>query len=141
MSMSIMRGRLARERPRTAHAARGRSRGSLTARALQFALLGAIAGFVVFSALPAHAAPANDNFPGTALSSNSEGTITGSTVGATGQAGEPTNAGSSTDVSNHRSVWYSWTSNFASGRATVDTCTNPAGWDTTIGVYTGSTVE
>ncbi|HJP64749.1 MAG TPA: hypothetical protein VKA30_00435 [Actinomycetota bacterium] len=87
------------------------------------------------STLPAWAAPANDTFPGTTIS-GATGTIDGTNALATGESGEPDNAGVSDPI---QSVWYAWTAP-AAGNATFDTCTNGT-YDTTLGVYTGSAVN
>ncbi len=77
--------------------------------------------------------PANDDFPGTTLS-GLPSSATGTNLGATKQAGEPPHAGNS----GGHSVWYSWTAP-SSGTVAIDTCNS--GFDTLLGVYTGSAVE
>lgn len=84
-------------------------------------------------ALPAYAAqPTNDDFPGATLTGLTV-TTTGSNVGATYQAGEPDPAG----ISGPTSVWWSWELP-VTGSVTIDTA--GSSFDTTLGVYTGSTV-
>lgn len=86
-------------------------------------------------------APANDTFPGTTITGAS-GSTTGTNVSATGQTSEPTNTGSNSTVTNHRSVWYTWVAT-STASFTFDTCTNPSSlaYDTTLGIYTGSVVS
>ena len=80
---------------------------------------------------------ANDNFASAqalAGTVDTSGTVNGSTVGATKQAGEPTPIG---NAGGH-SIWYSITP-ASSGQLRVDTC--GSGFDTLLGVYTGSAVN
>src|SRR5262249_24100997 len=51
-----------------------------------------------------NSAPANDNFAGATVISNSSGTIIDNNLGATKQAGEPIHAGDAGGAS----VWYKW---------------------------------
>jgi PKD repeat protein len=60
-------------------------------------------------------------------------TVTGGNLGATKEAGEPNHAGNAGGAS----VWYRWTP-AVPGPTTIDTC--GADFDTTLGVYTGSSV-
>src|SRR5213593_4436723 len=63
-----------------------------------------VAGLVV--ALPAYAtAPNNDNFAAAQAITGTSGSITGTNVEATKEAGEPNHAGNA----GGKSVWYSWT--------------------------------
>ena len=78
-------------------------------------------------------APANDAFAAAQLLQGASGTVTGSNVGATKEPGEPAQAGNAGGAS----VWYSWTP-AASGSATIDTA--GSSFDTTLGVYTGTSV-
>ena len=78
----------------------------------------------------ASAAPANDSF---ATPEVIGGSLLGwgqnvSTVGASGEMGEPNHAGSSVPL---ESVWFRWTPT-ESGRTTVSTCAS--GFDTTLAV-------
>lgn len=59
---------------------------------------------------------------------------TGSNVGANREAGEPNIEG----VSGGKSVWWTWTAN-ATGRVTVSTA--GSSFDTTLGIYTGNSVN
>src|SRR5207302_1454247 len=64
------------------------------------------------------------------------GTRSGTNVGATGEAGEPNHAGDSVPLD---SVWYHFTP--AATRTFIfDTCTG-TGFDTTLAVYTGTSVN
>lgn len=80
------------------------------------------------SATPALAAPPNDAF--SAATALSQGTVSGSTAGATTQAGEPDHWGEA------RSVWYRWTAP-GTGGTKVAAC----GSGHLVDVYTGSTVD
>ncbi len=82
------------------------------------------------------AAPANDNFANaTALVNllNNTGTITGSNVGATKEAGEPVVAG----VGGGKTIWYVWTAPFT---GTIEFNTEGSSFDTVLGAYTGTNV-
>jgi hypothetical protein len=78
--------------------------------------------------------PVNDNFANRTALSGTSSTVNGSNVGATSESGEPSNA----NVSGGRSVWWSWTAP-ASGTVTVSTAGSQ--FDTTLGVYAGSSVS
>jgi hypothetical protein len=78
--------------------------------------------------------PANDNFAQAAILSGSSLTITGTTVGATNEPGEPS-SGSDPAA---RTVWYSWTA-AASGNAEVTALANDYS-DLNVGVYAGSSL-
>jgi hypothetical protein len=75
--------------------------------------------------------PANDNFASAALLS---GTASGTTVGASKEAGEPNHAGNA----GGKSIWWSWTAPIG-GSTTVTT--TGSGYDTLLAVYTGSTLS
>lgn len=77
--------------------------------------------------------PGNDNFPGSTIS-GALGDVGGSTTDATGQRLEPVHAGSAPDTS----VWYSWT---APESGPVNMSVVNAAFDTTLAVYTGSSVS
>jgi uncharacterized repeat protein (TIGR01451 family) len=85
------------------------------------------------------AAHTNNTFPGTVLSGTS-GSITGTTVGATGETGEPASFGGGT----LNTIWYSWTAP-ASGVFTIGTCNITSevvtNFDTTLFTYTGAAVN
>lgn len=85
-------------------------------------------------ASPSPVAPANDPFSGASTLSGTSGKATGTNVGATKESGEPNHAGSA----GGKSVWYAWTAT-ASGSLTIDTIGSD--FDTTLGVYTGTTVS
>src|SRR5439155_685200 len=92
-----------------------------------------VAGLVV--ALPAYAtAPNNDNFAAAQAISGTSGSVTGTNVEATKEAGEPNHAGNA----GGKSVWYSWTAP-ASGQATINTA--GSNFDTLLGVYRGTGVS
>jgi uncharacterized repeat protein (TIGR01451 family) len=76
--------------------------------------------------------PPNDDFAASALISGVSGSVPGTNVGGTRQAGEPLHfaAGST-------SIWYRWTP-ADPGLATVDTV--GSGFDTLLAAYTGSTL-
>jgi hypothetical protein len=78
-------------------------------------------------------APSNDDFVNAQLLSGAAGRVTGTTEGATRQAGEPGHAGQAGGAS----VWYRWTPP-ATGTAAIDTI--GSGFDTLLAVYTGSNV-
>jgi hypothetical protein len=78
--------------------------------------------------------PANDNFANAQGLSGSSDSVSGSNAGASKEPGEPNHA----DNAGGRSVWYSWTA--PSGNpVTIDTI--GSGFDTLLGVYTGSSVD
>ncbi|MFO1034868.1 MAG: hypothetical protein U1E15_12645 [Hyphomicrobiales bacterium] len=83
-------------------------------------------------------AGAADNFPGTTLTGSS-GTVTGTTVGMTGETGEPNFIGAPTT-----SEWFSWTAP-TSGYFTIGTCNlsseTTTATDTTLAAYTGAAVN
>ncbi|MHB8471132.1 MAG: PPC domain-containing protein, partial [Gaiellaceae bacterium] len=99
-----------------------------------------IAAAVTLCALPQAAAsrvdsaPANDSFAAAQVLSGASGSASGSNVGATKEPGEPALAGNSGGAS----IWFSWTAP-AAGSTTVDT--SGSGFDTLLGVYTGSSVS
>ncbi len=75
----------------------------------------------------------NDNFSDAVVSDGS--TVTGSNVGATGEAGEPEHAGSGSPTS---SVWWRWT---APSDSFVVLDTLGSDFDTALAVYTGDAVD
>ena len=77
--------------------------------------------------------PANDAFANASVLSGASGSATGDTTGATRESGEPTIVGNG----GGHSVWFSWTP-AASGTATFDT--HGSTFDTTLAVYTGSSL-
>ncbi len=80
------------------------------------------------------AAPVNDAFANRIVLSGTNITVTGSTVGATKEPGEPYHAGAAGGAS----VWWSWT---APREGTVTISTAGSSFDTVLGVYTGATVS
>jgi hypothetical protein len=78
--------------------------------------------------------PANDNFASAAEISGATGSVPGTSLYATREAGEPsTQAGYTGD----KSVWFNWTSP-VTGTATFDTA--GSAYNTTLGVYRGGAV-
>jgi outer membrane protein assembly factor BamB len=84
--------------------------------------------------LPAPVRPPNDNFANAIALQTNSGSLTGSSVNATREPGEPNHAAFMGD----KSVWYSWVSPL-NGQITIDTI--GSNYDTTLGVYTGSAVN
>ena len=80
------------------------------------------------------AAPLNDQFAHRTLISGASLTVTGSNTGASKEAGEPTPTGNA----GGKSVWWSWT---APGNGQVTVSTANSGFDTILGVYTGTAVN
>jgi hypothetical protein len=88
------------------------------------------------SAPPALAVPpANDNFANATNLTGPAGSITGSTIDATKEAGEPNHAGEP----GGRSLWYRWAAP-RDGLVTFDSCAT-SGFDSLLAVYTGSAVN
>ena len=81
----------------------------------------------------AGAAPSNDGFANAQVISGTSATVTGSNVGATNEAGEPTHGTNPTGAS----VWYRWT---AASSAPVAFDTYGSAVNTVLAVYTGSSV-
>lgn len=77
---------------------------------------------------------ANDAFANRTVVAGAPGVITGSNIGATGEADEPAHTALSSPVA---SVWWSWTAP-VDGVAVVDTLSS--NFDTEVAVYTGSSV-
>ena len=75
-------------------------------------------------------APMNDDFAKAVELTGDEGTMSGTTQGASTENGEPYSLGNS--------VWYSWTAP-STGPATVETCGSSL--DTIVSVFTGSKVD
>src|SRR5207244_8792632 len=86
------------------------------------------------TAPPPASGPANDNFANASVLSGVSGSVSADTSGATREAGEPTVVG---NAGGH-SVWYGWTAP-ASGSVSVDT--RGSVFDTTLAVYTGSSLS
>ncbi|MGI9116097.1 MAG: fibronectin type III domain-containing protein, partial [Gaiellales bacterium] len=80
------------------------------------------------------AGPANDPFANATSLTGLAGSTTGTTIGATKEAGEPRHAG----FSGGASVWYQWT---APATGTAELTTLGSDFDTLLGVYAGSKVD
>jgi len=78
--------------------------------------------------------PANDDFASAAVLSGASASALGTNIAATQQAGEPNLA----NVSGSHSVWWNWTAP-AGGKVVVTT--QGSDYDTTLGVFTGSSVN
>ena len=76
----------------------------------------------------------NDQFASSLVLTGASGTVSGSTRGATRQAGETNHAG----VFGSNSIWFSWTAPL-SGEVIMQTI--GSGFDTLLGIYTGSSVS
>jgi hypothetical protein len=76
--------------------------------------------------------PTNDMFAAATVISGASGQATGTNVGATLEAGEPTHHSQASE-----SVWWQWSAP-TSGTVTIDTF--GSSFDTVLSVYTGSTV-
>jgi hypothetical protein len=105
----------------------------MSSRSVSIGLLACVAMLIL--PVAAWAAPANDNFANAKVVSGSglrEG-VPGTTKAATKEAGEPEHAGDPGGAS----VWYSWTP-LKNEVAAITTC---GGFDTLLGVYTGTSVS
>jgi len=89
---------------------------------------------VTFIPAAAPAAPANDAFDPAQALSGSSGSVTGTSVGATKESGEPSHAAGQGTAS----VWYRWTAS-TTGTLTVDTF--GSGFDTALAAYSGTSVS
>jgi CSLREA domain-containing protein len=96
---------------------------------------GATINSVVPAPTPPPTAPPNDNFANAQVVSGCSGSVTGTNIAATKEAGEPNNPDSPTST---RSVWYQWQAP-STGSATIDT--HGSDFDTVLAVYTGSSVS
>ena len=76
----------------------------------------------------------NDMFANRILLSGTNIVVTSSSIGAAKETGEPSHAG----IAGGASVWWSWT---APNVGTVSISTSGSGFDTVLGVYTGSSVS
>jgi hypothetical protein len=81
--------------------------------------------------LAAIGAPGNDLFANAPTLATDNGVVTGASYNATKETGEPNHAGNT----GGKSVWWKWNASFT-GVATVDT--HGSGFDTLLGVYTGT---
>ena len=82
----------------------------------------------------APAQPANDAFVNATTLTGTNGSVTGSSIGATKEPGEPAHAFNAGGAS----IWFSWQAPI-SGAVTFDTIGSD--FDTLLGVYTGSSVS
>lgn len=80
-------------------------------------------------------APPNDNFANAVHLTGEAASAQGTNVGATLEPGEPLD----TITSAGQSVWYSWVAPAHAGQVTVST--SGSTFDTTLGIYTGSSVS
>ena len=87
------------------------------------------------NAVPAPTPPANDNFSAAQTISGCSGSVNGTNVGATRESGEPNH--SPDNGGGNRSIWFSWQ---ALSNGSVTFTTAGSGFDTVMGVYTGSSV-
>jgi len=87
-------------------------------------------GYIVGAIPPPPPPPANDNFANATPLSGLTGTLAGTNVGATKEAGEPTHP----DSPGGTSVWYRWQAP-ATGSAVIDT--SGSSFDTILAVYRG----
>ena len=87
------------------------------------------------TATPPLPAPPNDNFANAEILNGISGQTLGTNIGATNEINEPSHP---SPGGNSSSVWYSWTAP-ADGGITIDTFGST--FDTTLDVYTGSTVS
>ena len=95
---------------------------------------GGVAGSITLHLNLGPTVKTNDNFADRTTLSGTAITTTGSNVGATKEAGEPSHAGSA----GGKSVWWTWTAP-TSGTVTIDTL--GSSFDTLLAVYTGSSVS
>lgn len=86
--------------------------------------------------VPSGKPPANDDFANAQVVSGASGSVTGTNVGATLEAGEPTIQ----DAKGGASVWYKWTVP-VTGSYQFDTCSANPDLPANIGLFTGSTVS
>src|SRR5262249_27185304 len=91
------------------------------------------------SPTPTPSPPPNDNFDNAQQIGGCSGTITGTNLGATKEAGEPVHV--STTPGSTKSVWYKWLAP-STGTVTIDTVgsidTFGIEFDTILAVYTGT---
>jgi redox-sensitive bicupin YhaK (pirin superfamily) len=87
-----------------------------------------------------NAAPANDMFASASAISTAggnSGSVTGTTVQATRETGEPSPLSASVWGSSGKSIWYSWTAP-VTGPVTITT--EGSGYDTMLALYSGSSI-
>lgn len=88
------------------------------------------------SPTPTPSPPANDNFASAQLISGCSGTVNGTNVGSTHEAGEPNHLPDGSGGTH--SVWYQWQ---APVTASVTIDTSGSNYDTALAVYTGTAVN
>ena len=121
-----------------------RPRG-LSGHAGRVAIAGVL-GLVVLGGSPAIegaeavAAPGNDMFANSQTIASWNGSVTGTTVSATRESGEPVSGSSLEELGDGPSVWYSWTAP-ADGLMKFDTYTNDRWYLPPVAVYTGNSVS
>jgi len=91
--------------------------------------------FTTAGSSPPPSGPANDGFGSAQVVSGGSGSVSGSTVGASKESGEPAHAAGNPGGA---SVWFRWVAP-GSGQATF--ATSGSSFDTLLGVYTGSSVS
>lgn len=89
--------------------------------------------FSAFHRVTIRFGPANDNFADRILLQTADGMLTGSSLGASKEAGEPEH----NDSPDGASVWYQWT---APENLRVTMTLEKSGFDTLLAVYTGANV-
>ncbi len=100
-------------------------------------LIAAIAAAML--ATSANAAPANDNFANATVISGTDGSITGTTAGATMEPGEPYYAEAQAVGYNIYSVWYKWTAPAGVNAAAFYIA--DYGYNMGVVVYTGNSLN
>jgi hypothetical protein len=99
-------------------------------------LAAAVGAAGLATATPAFAAgPANDNFTFAQFLPSRNDSVGGRTISATAEAGERTHGGRAP----HASLWYKWTAP-ATGTAVFRTVHANTNFDTTMSVYTGTSL-
>jgi CSLREA domain-containing protein len=87
---------------------------------------------------PAPTPPPNDNFANAQTITGCSGSVSGSTFGATAEAGEPSHdPPDSTSLSPSHTIWYQWQAP-STGSTTITT--SGSDFDTILAVYTGNSV-
>jgi len=92
-------------------------------------------GFNLTNSSPPPGPPGNDNFANAQVMSGCSGSVTGTNIAATQEAGEPPNPDSAGST---KSVWYQWQAP-STGSVTIDTIGSD--FDTVLAVYTGNSLS
>ncbi len=100
----------------------------------QRSLIGMFLTVFLLGCIAASAQPANDNFANAEIVSGTSGSVTGSSLSATKETGEPNHA----DNAGGHSIWYQWT---APSAGTFAFSTAGSNFDTVMAVYAGSAVN